>query len=106
MANYYLITTFVVLLAGVEVANKAQPGVGHLPDQGATTIREGRLAHQRSGGMGRDVRVVGVHRVQSPLRAEPTQPMEQCVGAALCADRGWYDILFLCFHKFFMLTCL
>jgi hypothetical protein len=37
MANYYLITTFVLLLAGAEAVNKAQPGIGHLPDQGAAS---------------------------------------------------------------------
>jgi hypothetical protein len=33
--NYYLITTFVVLVVGVEAAHKVQPGTGHLPDQEA-----------------------------------------------------------------------
>jgi hypothetical protein len=32
MANYYHITTFVVLLAGAEAADKAQSGARHLPD--------------------------------------------------------------------------
>jgi hypothetical protein len=55
MANYYLITTFVVLLTGDEAADKAQLGARHLPDQGATPSREGQLAHQRSRCLGRDV---------------------------------------------------
>jgi hypothetical protein len=55
MANYYLITTFVVLLTGVKSIDKAQSGAGHLPEQGAATSREDRLACQRSGGLGRDV---------------------------------------------------
>jgi hypothetical protein len=63
MANYYLIRTFVVLLVGAEAANKAQPGAQHLPDQGASPSREGRLSRQRFGGLGRDVRVVGVHGI-------------------------------------------
>jgi hypothetical protein len=39
---------------------KTQPVARHLPEQGAVASREGRLARQRSGGLGRDVRVVGV----------------------------------------------
>jgi hypothetical protein len=62
---------------------KTQPVARHLPEQGAVASREGRLARQRSGGLGRDVRVVGVRGVQSPLKAEPTQPTEQGVGAPL-----------------------
>jgi hypothetical protein len=88
MGNYYLITTFVVLLAGVEATNKAQPGAGHLPDQGAAASREGRLAHQRSIGQGRDVRVVGIHEVQNPLRAELAQPTEQGTSAPLQGRRA------------------
>jgi hypothetical protein len=88
MENYYLITTFVVLLAGVEATNKAQPGAGHLPDQGAAASREGRLAHQRSIGQGCDVRVVGIHEVQNPLRAELAQPMEQGTSARLQGRRA------------------
>jgi hypothetical protein len=41
MTNCYLITTFVILLAGAEVADKAQLGARHLPDQGAAASREG-----------------------------------------------------------------
>jgi hypothetical protein len=41
------------------------------------------LAHQRSGGLGHDVRVVGVCGVQNHLKAEPAQPTEQGVGAPL-----------------------
>jgi triphosphoribosyl-dephospho-CoA synthetase len=63
MANYYLITTFVVLLIGAEAADKAQPDARHLLDQGAAASRKGRLTHQRSGGLRRDVRVVSVRRV-------------------------------------------
>jgi hypothetical protein len=32
MTNYYLITIFIVLLAGVEAVDKAQSGARHLPD--------------------------------------------------------------------------
>jgi pectate lyase len=55
MTNYYLITTFVVLLLGAEAANKAQSSTQDLLDQGVAASRKGRLAHQRSGGLGRDV---------------------------------------------------
>jgi hypothetical protein len=41
MTIFYLITTFVVLLAGVEVADKATSGVRHLPNQGAAALRKG-----------------------------------------------------------------
>jgi hypothetical protein len=41
MTNFYLITTFVVLLTGVEAADKATSGAQHLLDEGATTSREG-----------------------------------------------------------------
>jgi hypothetical protein len=40
MINFYLITTFVVLLAGAEAADKATSGTCHLPDQGAVASRE------------------------------------------------------------------
>jgi hypothetical protein len=83
MTNYHLITTFVVLLIGAEVADKAQSGARHLLDEGATPSREGQLAHQRSKGLRRDVRVVGVRGVQSHLRAEMAHPTEQDVSAAL-----------------------
>jgi hypothetical protein len=46
------------------------------------------LNHQRSGGLGHDVRVVGVHGVQSPLKAELAQPTEQGVGAPLWHRRS------------------
>jgi hypothetical protein len=55
MINYYLITTFVVLLVGAEEVDKAKSGARHLPDEGTTPSRAGRLAHQRSRGLGRDV---------------------------------------------------
>jgi hypothetical protein len=38
--NYYLITTFVVLVIGAEAVDKAQSGMRHLLDQGATPSRE------------------------------------------------------------------
>jgi hypothetical protein len=38
---FYLVTTFVVLLAGAEATAKVISGAQHLPDQGATTSREG-----------------------------------------------------------------
>jgi hypothetical protein len=41
MTNFYLITTFVVLLTGAEAADKATSGTRHLPDQGAIASREG-----------------------------------------------------------------
>jgi hypothetical protein len=83
MPNYYVITIFVVLLAGGEATDKAQLGSRHLPGHGAAASGEGQLAHQRSRGMVCDVRVMGIHRVQSPLRAKSAQPMEQGVGAPL-----------------------
>jgi hypothetical protein len=52
-----------MLLVGAKAADKAQSGARHLPDQGAVASREGRLACQRFGGLGCDVRVVGVHGV-------------------------------------------
>jgi hypothetical protein len=70
--KFYLVSYFVVLLAGAEAADKVQSGAWHLSDQGATILREGQLARQRFGGLGRDVRVVGIHGVQSHLRAKPT----------------------------------
>jgi hypothetical protein len=83
MTNYYLITTFVILLVGAEAADKAWSGARHRPDQGAAPSREGQLAHQRSGVLGCDVRVVRVRGVQSHLRVKPAQPTEQGVGAPL-----------------------
>jgi triphosphoribosyl-dephospho-CoA synthetase len=47
MINYYLITTFVVLLIGAETADKVQSGAQYLLDQGAAPSRKGQLAHQR-----------------------------------------------------------
>jgi hypothetical protein len=41
MTNFYLITTFIVLLTGVEAADKAPLGAQHLPDQGAAASMEG-----------------------------------------------------------------
>jgi hypothetical protein len=41
MANYYLITIFVVLIIDAEAVDKAKPSVGHLPDQAAVASREG-----------------------------------------------------------------
>jgi hypothetical protein len=41
MTNFYLITTFVVLHAGAEAADKAPSGTQHLSDQGAAASREG-----------------------------------------------------------------
>jgi hypothetical protein len=60
MKKNYLLTTIVVLLAGDEVADKATSDARHLPDQRAAPSREGCLAGKRSGGLGRDVRVVVV----------------------------------------------
>jgi hypothetical protein len=41
MINFYLVTIFVVLLAGAEVSDKAISGARHLPDQGAAASSEG-----------------------------------------------------------------
>jgi hypothetical protein len=41
MTIFYLVTIFIVLLAGAEAANKAISGTHHLLDQGAATSREG-----------------------------------------------------------------
>jgi hypothetical protein len=71
MANFYLMTTFVILLTGDEAAHKATWVTKYLPDQGATTSREGRLDSQRSRGLGRDVRVVDIREVQSHHIVEP-----------------------------------
>jgi hypothetical protein len=38
---FYLVTTFVVLLAGAKVVDKAISGARHLIDQGAVASREG-----------------------------------------------------------------
>jgi hypothetical protein len=89
MINYYHITTFVVLLTAVKVADKAQSGARHLPDQGAAASREGRLARQRSRGLRRDVRLRPSQRgVQSHLRAELTQLTEEGVIAPLWGGRS------------------
>jgi hypothetical protein len=76
MKFFYLLTTIIVLLIGDEAVDKATSDARHLPDQGATPSREGCLAGQRSGGLGCDVRVVVVPRVQSHLRAELTKPID------------------------------
>jgi hypothetical protein len=88
MTIFYLLTTFVVLLTGVEAADKAILGARHLPNKGAATSREGRLAGQRSGGLGCDVRVVDVRGVQSHLIAESPELTEQAVGAPLRGGRS------------------
>jgi hypothetical protein len=41
MTNFYLITTFVVVLAGDEAADKVTSVTKHLPDQGVVALREG-----------------------------------------------------------------
>jgi hypothetical protein len=41
MMNFYLITTFVVLLTCAKVADKATSGTQYVPDQGAAASREG-----------------------------------------------------------------
>jgi hypothetical protein len=46
------------------------------------------LDNQRSGGLGRDVRVVDVRGVQSHLSAEPAEPTEQAVDAPLRGGRS------------------
>jgi hypothetical protein len=71
------------------------------------------LAHQRSKGLGHDVRVVGIRGIQSYLRVEPAEPIEQGVSAPLRG--GWSrpqdpeaDTIhsFSLFVSFFILTCL
>jgi hypothetical protein len=74
---------WLVLLACAEAADKAQSGARHLPNQGVATLREGRLARQRSGDLACDMLVVGIHGVQSPLGAELAQSTEQGFGAPL-----------------------
>jgi hypothetical protein len=80
MTIFFLVTTFFVLLASAEAADKAISGARHLPDQAVAGSREGWLAGQRFRGLGRDVRVVDVRGVQSLLNAEPT---EQAINAPL-----------------------
>jgi hypothetical protein len=41
MTIFYLVTTFVVLLASAEAADKAISGARHLPDQAVAGSREG-----------------------------------------------------------------
>jgi hypothetical protein len=41
MTNFYPITTFVILLACAEAADKATSGARYLPDHEATASREG-----------------------------------------------------------------
>jgi hypothetical protein len=109
---FYLVTAFVVLLTGAEAADKTISGARHLPDQGAVASRKGWLAGQRSEGLGRDVWVVDIQGVQSHLSAEQAEPIEQVIGAPLRGgqsrpqDPEAGTILFLSFHKFFVLTCL
>jgi hypothetical protein len=88
MNIFYLLTTIVVLLTGDEVADKAKSDTTHLPDQGAAPSREGCLAGQRSGGLGRNVRVVVVSGVQSHLRTKPTELTEKVVGTPLRGGRS------------------
>jgi hypothetical protein len=94
-------------------SDKPQPSARHLPDQVAASSRECLLAHQRSGGLGRDVRVVGIYGVQSQIRAEPAQLIEQGGGSPLQSEWSHPEdpeasIIhpFSIFHKFFVLTCL
>jgi hypothetical protein len=77
MTIFYIVTTFVVLHEGAEVA-----------DKGAVASREGWLAIQRSVGLGHDVRVVDVRGVQSHLSAELLEPIEPAVGAPLRGGRS------------------
>jgi hypothetical protein len=41
MTIFYLVTTFVILLTGVEATDKAISGAQHLPNHGAAASREG-----------------------------------------------------------------
>jgi hypothetical protein len=88
MTNFYLITKFVALLVGGDVANNATSGTKHLPDQGAIGSSEVSLDSRRSRGLGHDVRVVDVHRVQSHLRVELARPTKQVAGAPLWGRRS------------------
>jgi hypothetical protein len=88
MKMFYLLTTIVVLLAGDEAADRATLDTRHLPDQGAAPSRKGCMAGQRYGGLGRDVRVMIIIGVQSHLRAEMAEPIEQEVGAPLRGGRS------------------
>jgi hypothetical protein len=83
MTIFYLVTTFVVQLIGVEAADKAISGTWHLPDEGVAASREGLLAGQRSGGLGRDVQVVDVRGVQIHLIAKMAELTDQAIGAPL-----------------------
>jgi hypothetical protein len=83
MIIFYLITTFIVLLTSDEAVDKATSGTKHLPNQGAAASREGWLGSERSEGLGRDVWVVDVRGVQSHLRAEPDESIEQVIGPPL-----------------------
>jgi hypothetical protein len=40
MTIFYFVTTFVVLIAGAEAADKAISGTRHLPNQEAAALRE------------------------------------------------------------------
>jgi hypothetical protein len=88
MTIFYLITIFVVLLTGVEEADKATSDTRHLPDQEVAASRESWLASQRSRGLEHDVQVVDIHGVQSHLRAEPAELTEKGVGAPLWGGRS------------------
>jgi hypothetical protein len=83
MNIFYLLTTFVVLLIGDEVAGKAKSDATHLPNQGAAPSRKGCLAGQRTRGLGRDMWVVVVPGVQSHLRTELAKLTENGIGAPL-----------------------
>jgi hypothetical protein len=105
--------TIVVLLTGDEATNEATSDARHLSDQGVAPSREGCLDGQRSGGLGCDVRVVVVPRVQSHLRAELAEPTEQEVGAPLQGGRSCSQDLeagmiqsFSFLVSFFILACL
>jgi hypothetical protein len=80
MTNVHIITTFFVLLIGVEAVDKTTSGARHLPNQGPATSMKGWFAGQTFGDLGRDVRVLEVREVQSYLRAEP---IEQAISAPL-----------------------
>jgi hypothetical protein len=49
---------------------------------------EGLLDSQRFKGLGCNVQVVDVHGVQSHLKAEPAEPIEQAIGAPLRGGRS------------------
>jgi hypothetical protein len=49
---------------------------------------EGCQAGRRSKGLGRDVQVVVIPRVQSHLREEPAEPIEKAISAQLRRGRS------------------